>query len=159
MRDYGEIRSVLPHGPQMVLVDRVEWLEPGQALRAIKAVTGSEPCYEHLPPGLPRERYAYPASLIIESFGQAAVVLWASKPGALDLAQKVLMFAAARDCRLEGQAFPGDVLRHEVRFERSIADSGFATGETWAGDRRIATMGSVIAVVRPISLLPAAAGR
>lgn len=155
MRDYGDIRSVLPHGPQMVLVDRVEWLDPGRELRALKAVTGSEPCYQHLAAGLPRERYAYPASLIIESFGQAAVLLWASRLGSLRLDGKLLMFAAARNCRLNGRAYPGDVLRHEVRLDRPIADSGFASGETWAGNRRIATMGSVIAVLRPASLLPA----
>ncbi len=157
MREYGDLRSVLPHGPQMLLVDQVEWLEPGRALRALKAITGSEPCYQHLPPGLPRERYAYPASLMLESFGQAAMVLWASTPGEFSLDGKLLMFAAARDFRLEGRAFPGDVLRHEIEFERSIADSGFAAGQIWVGDRRIATVGSVIAVVRPASLLPAPA--
>ena len=62
---------------------------------------------------------------MLESFGQAAVVLWASGPGELSLNRRLLMFAAARDFRLEGRAFPGDVLRHEIEFERSIADSGF----------------------------------
>jgi len=43
--EFGDIRAVLPQAPPMVLVDRVEWLEPGRALRATKAISGSEPCY------------------------------------------------------------------------------------------------------------------
>ncbi len=154
MYDFGQIREILPHGPSMVLIDRVERLEPGRALHALKTVSGSEPCYRHLPPGLARECYAYPVSLIVESFGQAAVVLWHSGRDCAGPGAGVLMFAAARDCRFTGQAYPGDVLRHEVEFERSVAGTGFATGTTWVGDRRIATMGSVIAVVRPATLLP-----
>jgi 3-hydroxyacyl-[acyl-carrier-protein] dehydratase len=149
MTDYGQIRQVLPHGAAMMLVDRIEWMEPGRALCAVKAVSGSEPCYEHLPPGLPRERYAYPVSLIIESFGQAAAVLWHSAADTTAPAGAVLAFAAARDCHFGGRAYPGDVLRHEVEFEHAISGAGFAHGEIWVGDRRIAEIGSVIAVMRP----------
>jgi 3-hydroxyacyl-[acyl-carrier-protein] dehydratase len=154
VRDYGEIRAILPHGAAMVLVDRVEWLEPGQALRAVKAISGGEPCYRGLPAGLPRGSYAYPVSLLIESFGQAAAVLWHSRHGGLADTGNLVMFAAARDCRFHGQAYPGDLLRHEVRLESAIVNTGFATGETWVGDRRIATMGSFIAAIRPATLLP-----
>lgn len=153
MRDHGEIRRVLPQAAPMVLIDRVEWLDPGRALRAVKAISGSEPCYQHLPAGLPRARYAYPASLVLESFGQAAAVLWHSRSGSLVEGDNVLVFAAAHNCRFHGVAYPGDVLRHEVEFERLIADTGFATGETWVGDRRIATMGSFVAALRPASRL------
>jgi 3-hydroxyacyl-[acyl-carrier-protein] dehydratase len=149
MTDYGQIRQLLPHGAAMMLVDRVEWIEPGRALRALKAVSGSEPCYQHLPPGLPMERYAYPVSLIIESFGQAAVVLWHSVTDTTANGDTLLAFAAARDCRFYGHAYPGDVLRHEVEFEHSISGTGFAKGDIWVGERHIATIGSVIAVMRP----------
>jgi 3-hydroxyacyl-[acyl-carrier-protein] dehydratase len=157
--DFGEIRSSLPHGPQMVLLDRVEWLDPGRRLRATKAITGSELCYQHLAPGLPAERYAYPASLIMESFGQAALMLWVSRPGFPGLETTMPMLAAVRDFVIEGQAFPGDVLRHEVEFERSIADTGFASGQTWAGDRRIVAVGSIVAVTRPAPAPPVAQDR
>jgi 3-hydroxyacyl-[acyl-carrier-protein] dehydratase len=155
MYEFGEIRAILPQGTPMVLIDRVEWMEPGHSARAIKAISGSEPCYLDLPPGLPAQRYAYPPSLMIESFGQAAAVLWLSKEGGMAGPLDTLMFAAARDCRFHGRAYPGDVLRHEVRLESSVAKTGFATGETWVGERRIATMGSFIAVVRAVASLPA----
>jgi len=153
MLEYSDIRAILPQGAPMVLLDRVEWLVPGQRLRAVKTVSGSEPCYEHLPAGLPQARYAYPVSLILESFGQAAAVLWHSAAGQLADAEHVLMFGAARDCTFEGRAYPGDVLCHEVTLESRVADTAFATGTTSAGGRRIATMGSFIAVRRPVDVL------
>ncbi len=155
MLDFGQIRAILPQGTPMVLLDRVEWLEAGRSARAIKAISGSEPCYLELAGGLPAQRYAYPFSLMIESFGQAAAVLWLSQDGGMAGPDDLLMFAAARDCRFHGRAYPGDVLRHEVRLESSVAKTGFATGETWVGDRLIATMGSFIAVVRAAASLPA----
>jgi len=144
---YEQIRAILPHGPQMVLVDQAEVSEDGRTLRAVKAVSGTEPCYQHLPASLPRERFAYPLSLIIESFGQAAAVLW--RAGAGPPQGHLLMFAAARNWHFEGPVYPGDVLRHDVTMENSIASTGFASGLIWAGDRRVATVGSVIAVLRP----------
>jgi 3-hydroxyacyl-[acyl-carrier-protein] dehydratase len=152
MLEYRDIRAILPQGPPAVLLDRVEWIRDG-TLRAVKAISGCEPCYVHLPAGLPPARYAYPWSLMLESFGQAAAVLWHHTTGRLVDDEHVLMFAAARDCVFEGRAYPGDVLCHEVTLENSVADTGFATGTSWVGDRRIATMGSFIAVRRPVAVL------
>jgi 3-hydroxyacyl-[acyl-carrier-protein] dehydratase len=155
MREFSQIRAMLPQGTPMVLVDRVQ--TDGLAARATKAISGSEPCYLDLPAGLPQRRYAYPRSLMLESFGQAAAVLWLSQSGDLPIRKGLLMFAAARDCRFYGHAYPGDVLRHEVRLESSVASTGFVSGEIWSGDVRIATVGSFIAVVRPETQRPPAA--
>lgn len=146
MFEFGEVRALLPHGPGMVLVDRVS--TDGRTARASKAVTGGEPCYLGLPAGLPKQRYAYPRSLLLESFGQAAAVLWLSQGGEEPLGHGTLMFAAARDCVFHGDAFPGDVLEHRVRLDSSVARTGFASGESWVGERLIATYGQFIAVVR-----------
>jgi 3-hydroxyacyl-[acyl-carrier-protein] dehydratase len=156
MAEYGRIRAMLPQAAPMVLLDRVQVREPGRSLRALKTVSGSEPCYQDMPTGLPERRYAYPRSLLLESFGQAAAVLWHSRTGSLADAATVLMFAAARRCRFTGHAYPGDVLRHEVMLDGTFADTGFASGETWVGYRRIASYGSFIAVVRPATVLAAA---
>jgi 3-hydroxyacyl-[acyl-carrier-protein] dehydratase len=155
MREYADLREILPQAAPMVLLDRVDLVEPGRSLRAYKAVSGSEPCYLDLPAGLPRRRWAYPVSLLLESFGQAAAVLWASRAGRLADDDNVLMFAAARDCVFPGAAYPGDVLRHEVTLDSTVANTGFASGSTWVGDRCVATYGSFVAVVRPASILPA----
>jgi len=152
--EHPAILGLLPVHHPMVLVDRAEAVEPGVAIRAVKTVSGSEPCYRMLPGRLPAQRYAYPGSLILESFGQAAAVLWMQSARApADGTDEVLMLAALRDCRIEGRAFPGDVLRHTIRLERIKHGNAFLSGETWVDDRRVAALGSLIAVQRPTTLV------
>lgn len=150
VREHVDIRAVLPQRYPLLLVDRVLRLQPGAAITTLKAVTGTEPCYAALPDGAESWRYGYPYSLMVESLGQTAALLWLDgrAPAADD--GQVLMFVGAKDYHFEGYAYPGDVLRHEVQLESVIADTAFATGETWVGDRRIATVGTLIATRRPV---------
>ena len=146
--DHAQIRGLLPQRHPILLLDRVLSVEPGESIRAIKAITASEPCYAGLPDGLGQDSYAYPVSLLLESFGQAAAVLWLlSTAGLAD--GSVLMFAAARDCVIESRAYPGDVLCHTARLDRVLAGPAFVEGEPLAGGRRVAVMGSLIAAIRP----------
>jgi 3-hydroxyacyl-[acyl-carrier-protein] dehydratase len=150
MREHAEIRTALPQRYPMLLVDRVLALEPGRFIRTVKAVSATEPCYAGLPEDAEPWRYAYPRSLLIESFGQSAALLWLDgRPPPDD--DGVLMFAGARGWRFTGSAYPGDVLRHEVRLDSVIAGTAFAHGETWIGDRRVATVDSLIATRRPVA--------
>lgn len=146
--DPSAIRALLPHGHPVLLVDRVTGWKPGTELVATKAVTLSEPCYRDVPADAPADRYGYPLSLLIESFGQCAALLWLA---GREVADKPLvpMFTALRDLRIEGTARPGDVLRHRVRLDHAVAGAAFATGETFAGGRRLASFGSIMAVTRP----------
>jgi 3-hydroxyacyl-[acyl-carrier-protein] dehydratase len=134
----------------MVLIDEVLSCEPGGSIRAIKAISGCEPCYAGMPDGAPKRAYAYPASLVIESFGQAMALLWlaSTESDSLDV-DRVLMVAAARDCIVESRAFPGEVLEHVGRLDQVVAGTAFAVGETRVAGRRIARFGSLVAVVRP----------
>jgi 3-hydroxyacyl-[acyl-carrier-protein] dehydratase len=145
--DHVRIREILPQRYPMLLLDQVLELEPGRFIRAIKAITATEPCFADVPDG---GRHEYPRSLIIESLGQSAALVWlADHPESADDDQ-VLMFIGARDFRFESPAYPGDVLRHDVRLDSVVADTAFATGETWAGSRRIATVSAMIATRRPV---------
>lgn len=150
--DHAEVRTVLPQRYSMLLIDRVLAIESGAFIRAIKAVTVGEPCYHGLPEGLAAQRYAYPVGLLLESFGQAAAILWLTSAGP-EARGELLLFGAARDCLIEGRAYPGDVLRHEARLEQVTDGAAFVSGETWAGRRRIARIGSLMAVTRPGSAL------
>jgi 3-hydroxyacyl-[acyl-carrier-protein] dehydratase len=172
--DHAQIRQLLPQRHPILLLDRVLSVEPGGSIRAIKAISACEPCYAGLPDGLGGASYAYPVSLLIESFGQAAAVLWllsgagrgaawhngagvagaaASVSGEATTGEAaggdVLLFAAARDCVIESPAYPGDVLCHTARIGRVLDGAALVEGETLAGDRRIAVMGSLIAAIRP----------
>jgi 3-hydroxyacyl-[acyl-carrier-protein] dehydratase len=133
----------------MLLVDRVLASETGRSIRTVKAVTGTEPCYAGLPDDAPLDRYAYPRSLLIESFGQSAALLWFGTGAPAVTGEQVLLFAGARGFRFDGDAYPGDLLRHEVRIDSVVADTAFASGETWVGERRVATVAALMAARRP----------
>lgn len=159
MIEHGDIKSILPHRHPVLLVDRVLEVRAGGRIVTVKAVSGSEPCYAGLPDDAPAEAYDFPASLLVESFGQSGALLWLHTMRAGDgVPPGTLIFAQARDCVFEGAARPGDVLRHEVRIETLKPNNVFLTGETYVGDRRIASMGSAMAVIRETdSLSPAPA--
>lgn len=152
--DHAAIRSLLPQGHPISLVDRVVALEPGVSVVGLKAITGSEPCYRHLPAGGRRGHAAYPVSLMLESFGQAAAILWLVGMGSAPVHDDhVLMLVAVRDCTIEGRAYPGDVLRHVARLDQVVGDNVFVEGEILVDDRRVATIGSMMAVMRPRTVL------
>lgn len=154
MLEHRDIREVLPHRHPVLLVDRVLELEPFERIVATKAITGSEPCFARLADGLPLASYAYPASLIIESFGQSGAVLWIESVRMKgEQLRGTLMFAAARDIVFHRQVFPGDTLRHVAHVDQIIGDNAFLRGETWVGDELVATVGSAIAVMRAAATL------
>lgn len=145
--DVAQVQAALPQRYPLLLVDRVVRMDPGRSIETIKAVTVSDPCYSGVPAGAPLDAYAYPVSLLIESFGQSAALLWLGEDaGRAD--GSVLLFVGARDYEVDGQAFPGDVVRHVVRLERVVAETAFAAGESWVGSSRIARVGSLMATRR-----------
>ena len=149
-RGWADAFAGLPHAHPMILVDRVVSCD-GLEIEAVKAVTASEPCYADVAPRAPRSSWRYPASLLIESFGQAAALLWLAARGTPQ--DRLTMFATARDVQMSGNVWPGDTLRHTARLEHASDQSALVTGETRVGDDVVATFGSLLAVVRPVSLV------
>ena len=150
MLEHAEIAALLPHGHPMVLVDRVIRFEIGGSLTALKAVSAGESCYAGLGKGLNQAAYAYPLSLLLESFGQAAALLWLMGQSAGDRrAGGMLLLGGARKCVFRGDAYPGDVLRHEVRLVHATMGTAFVDGETFVGETPIASITSIVAAQRP----------
>jgi 3-hydroxyacyl-[acyl-carrier-protein] dehydratase len=144
MLEHVQICDILPQGHPMVLVDRVLSLQPGVSITAVKAVSGSEPCYAG------GRHFAFPVALLLESFGQAAALLWLSQRGSPS-GDEVLMLTTVRDCLIEGTAYPGDTLRHVAQLDNVVGDTVIVRGETWVEGRRIAVIGSMVATLRPRS--------
>src|SRR5436190_23592114 len=69
--DIRRVMAALPHRYPMLLVDRIEALDPEKSITAIKAVTINEPFFQGHFPGRP----IMPGVLIIEALAQAAGVL------------------------------------------------------------------------------------
>lgn len=161
---YPAILRLIPVRHPMLLVDRVVSLSPGEKIETLKLVSGSEPCFAGLAEGLPAERYAFPRSLLVESLGQAAGVLWLSGglpggPGDDGTLDWVPVAGRLRGCRFHGDAYPGDMVRHTV-WLHTVIDSraAFMSGESRVGDRLVCTVASLTAVRRPRAALSAREG-
>jgi 3-hydroxyacyl-[acyl-carrier-protein] dehydratase len=151
----AEIRTLLPHRYPMLLVDRAEWTEDGARLVVTKAVTCNEPWYAELGDD---EDHAYPETLVIESWMQAAGVVL-SLTGELDVPPGHVMLAG----KLSGLEFhrrvvPGDVLCHDVRLVRVVPGTVIVAGETRVEGEVVLSLDRVVLAFRSAEMLSAAGG-
>jgi 3-hydroxyacyl-[acyl-carrier-protein] dehydratase len=109
--DIRRVMAALPHRYPMLLIDRVESLEPEKGIVAIKAVTINEPFFQgHFP-----ARPIMPGVLIVEAMAQAAGVLAVEALG-LAGSGKLVYFMAIDNAKFRAPVEPGVLLRLEVEF-------------------------------------------
>ena len=145
--DIKRVMAALPHRYPMLLVDRVESLDPDKGIVAIKAVTINEPFFQgHFP-----ARPIMPGVLIVEALAQAAGVLAVEALG-LAGSGKLVYFMAIEGAKFRQPVEPGVLLRLEVEFVQKRASvckfAGRATGrgqarrrsELHGDDRRSASL-------------------
>jgi 3-hydroxyacyl-[acyl-carrier-protein] dehydratase len=109
--DIGRVMAALPHRYPMLLVDRVERLDPEKGIVAIKAVTMNEPFFQgHFP-----ARPIMPGVLIVEALAQTAGVLAVEALG-LAGTGKLVYFMAIEGAKFRQPVEPGVLLKLEVEF-------------------------------------------
>jgi 3-hydroxyacyl-[acyl-carrier-protein] dehydratase len=109
--DIKRVMAALPHRYPMLLIDRVESLDPNKGIVAIKAVTINEPFFQgHFP-----ARPIMPGVLIVEALAQAAGVLAVEALG-LAGTGKLVYFMAIEGAKFRIPVEPGVLLRLEVEF-------------------------------------------
>ena len=122
--DIQAIRDILPHRYPMLLVDRIEELEPERVV-GIKNVTINEPFFNGHFPDFP----VMPGVLIVEAMAQVAGVLVLSQIP--DRHKKLVLLASVEEAKFRKPVRPGDQLRIEMKVlkrKASIAKmSGTAT--------------------------------
>ena len=104
-----QIRKILPHRYPFLLVDRVEDIEFGQRIHAIKNVTVNEPFFPGHFPDYP----VFPGVLIMEALAQAAAMLTfasASEEETMQAADDLYLFAGIDNARFKRPVMPGDRL-------------------------------------------------
>lgn len=109
--DIRRVMAALPHRYPMLLVDRVESLDPETGIVAIKAVTINESFFQGHFPGRP----IMPGVLIVEALAQAAGVLAVESLG-LAGTGKLVYFMAIEGAKFRTPVEPGCLLRLEVEF-------------------------------------------
>jgi 3-hydroxyacyl-[acyl-carrier-protein] dehydratase len=114
--DIRAVMAALPHRYPMLLVDRVESLDPEKGITAIKAVTINEPFFQGHFPGRP----IMPGVLIVEALAQAAGVLAVEALG-LAGSGKLVYFMAIEGAKFRQPVEPGVLLKLEVEFVQKRA--------------------------------------
>ena len=109
--DIRRVMAALPHRYPLLLVDRVESLDPESGIVAIKAVTMNEQFFQGHFPGRP----IMPGVLIVEALAQAAGVLAVEALG-LAGTGKLVYFMAIEGAKFRAPVEPGVLLRLEVEF-------------------------------------------
>ena len=109
--DIRRVMAALPHRYPLLLVDRVESLDPERGIVAIKAVTMNEQFFQGHFPGRP----IMPGVLIVEALAQAAGVLAVEALG-LAGTGKLVYFMAIEGAKFRAPVEPGVLLRLEVEF-------------------------------------------
>ncbi len=109
--DVVRVMAALPHRYPMLLVDRVESLNPDKGIVAVKAVTINESFFQGHFPGRP----IMPGVLIVEALAQAAGILAVESLG-LAGSGKLVYFMAIESAKFRQPVEPGVLLRLEVEF-------------------------------------------
>ena len=129
-----EIMQYLPHRFPFLMVDRVELIEPGVRIVAIKNVTINEPFF----PGHFPTRPVMPGVLILEAMAQAAAILSFKSADTKPNVNSVYYFVGIDGARFKKPVGPGDQLRLEVHFQRSIKSIWKYTAKATVGDDVVA---------------------
>ena len=112
--DIQGIRDILPHRYPMLLVDRIEELEPDRVV-GIKNVTVNEPFFVgHFP-----EYPVMPGVLVVEAMAQVAGVLVLSQIP--DRHNKLVLLASVEQAKFRKPVRPGDQLRIEMKLAKRKA--------------------------------------
>ena len=128
--DVRKVMAALPHRYPMLLVDRVEYLEPDVRIVAVKAVTINESFFAGHFPGRP----IMPGVLIVEALAQAAGVLAVESLG-LAGSGKLVYFMAIDRAKFRTPVEPGCLLTLEVEFLQKRSSVCKFAGRAKIGDK------------------------
>lgn len=112
-----EIMEIIPHRYPMLLIDRVEEIEPGKRAVGYKNVTMNEQIFQGHYPGMP----VMPGVLMVEALAQLGAVAILS----LDTYKgKKPILGSIRNAKFRRMVVPGDVLKLEVELVRIKGPAG-----------------------------------
>lgn len=140
---HQQIARLLPHRYPFLLLDTVATYRPGEHIVATKVVSRESPILGRTPPA------AYPATLAIESFGQAGVTLfYLSQTG--DAPTHALV-GLMRDVTLHGPIPYDTVLTLDVRIDRLRSNMVVFGGRILIGDEPVIDIGSLVVMIAAVS--------
>lgn len=138
--DIHKLLHYLPHRYPFLLIDRVEQVEPGKSVTALKNVTFNEPYFSgHFP-----ENPVMPGVLILEAMAQTAGVLAFVTEDKSP--EDVLYFYAGIDnARFKHVVTPGDQLRLSMAVEKHRQDVWKFNGKAMVGETLVCSADIMLA--------------
>ena len=144
--DVRRVMAALPHRYPLLLVDRVESLDPDTGIVAIKAVTINEQFFQGHFPGRP----IMPGVLIVEALAQAAGILAVESLG-LSGTGKLVYFMAIEGAKFRAPVEPGILLRLEVGFVQKRPTVCKFAGRALVGEKVVAEANFTAMIASPPS--------
>lgn len=123
-----EIKKILPHRAPMLLIDRVEELNPGVSAVAYKAVSYNEPFFLGHYPDYP----VMPGVLIVEALAQTGAVAVMSCE---KFQNKLAFFGGIDKVKFREQVTPGCLLRLETEIIKMKGPIGVGKGKAYVDDQ------------------------
>lgn len=128
-----DIMALIPHRYPMLLVDRVQDINPGTSCTGVKNVTFNEPFFQGHFPGEP----IMPGVLIVEAMAQTAGALVCHSMGMGAASQshsKSVYFLGIDDARFRRPVTPGDTLLLKVEKVQNRGNVWKFKGQAFVGD-------------------------
>lgn len=130
--DINEIMSIIPHRQPFLLIDRIESMEEGKSITALKNVSYNEPFFAgHFP-----QEPVMPGVLIIEALAQTGAVAILSQP---ENKGKIAFFGGIEKCRFRGKVVPGDMLRLETKIIKQKGPVGIGEATASVDGKAVAS--------------------
>lgn len=124
LMDINEIMSIIPHRQPFLLIDRVESMEEGKSITALKNVSYNEPFFAgHFP-----QEPVMPGVLIVEAMAQAGAVAILSME---QFKGKTGYFGAIKNVKFKRKVVPGDTLRLELEIDKLKKNIGIGHGTAY----------------------------
>lgn len=142
MLDHQAIKKINLQRYPIALLDRITAYQPGVCIVAIKAVTATESCYEHVTDEAPESCMAYPQSLMIESFCQAAGPLCLHS--GLDFQSNTMLFVSMAGVEFLQPVYPGQVMEHHVALKKVLSDAAVIGGTIQVDGRPVARFSQLL---------------
>ena len=120
--DINEIMSIIPHRQPFLLIDRIESMEEGKSITALKNVSYNEPFFAgHFP-----QEPVMPGVLIVEAMAILSMDEFRGKTG---------YFGAIKNVKFKRKVVPGDTLRLELEIDKLKRNIGIGHGTAYVGDQ------------------------
>lgn len=115
--DSTQIQEIIPHRYPMLLIDRIEELEPGQRAVSVRNVTAHEEIFQGHFPGNP----VMPGVLIVEAMAQTGAVALLTLD---EFKGKTAYFGGIKTAKFRKVVRPGDQMKIEVNLEKIRGNVG-----------------------------------